>query len=298
MAKGTKRKVGFLNSATSKELAAPVASFLHGLNQAGFAKKDIDVVYRFAKHKLGDLPGLADKLVKANVEVLAATGGIVSAKAAVAAVKAANKSIRIVYVCGYDLATSKMLAASGNATGVITATTEQLPERLRLARTLLGEKKEIALLVRPKTEVGISERDKFDPTKRALPVLEADTDEELKKRFVEAKKNGQALLVSSDPFFTSRRKNIVKLAKDNKVSAIYAWREYVDAGGLMSFGPSLPNAYRQAGVYVGQVLDDPDYQPAALKPSHYEIAINVKTAEALGINVPRELLASADHVQD
>ena len=126
MAKQAKRKVGFLNSATPEELAPQVAAFLRGLTQAGFAKKDVDFIDRFAKHKLGDLPNLADKLVKANVEVIAATGGIVSAKAAVTAVKAAGKSIRIVYVSGYDPTASEALASGGNTTGVITATTEHL----------------------------------------------------------------------------------------------------------------------------------------------------------------------------
>ncbi len=298
MAKRTKRKVGFLNSATSTELAVPVAAFLRGMKQAGLEKKDVEVTYKFAKHRLGDLPDLAKRLVKADVEVLAATGGIASAEAAVAAVQAANMPIRIVYISGDDPAANRMLASSGNTTGVNTATTEHLPERLERARELLGSNKQIVILVRPNTKVGNLELSELKKLDKSFSTVAADSDDQLEARFREAKNKGQALLVSSDPFFTSRRKKIVRLAKENKVPAIYAWREYVDAGGLMSFGSNLSNAYRQAGVYVGQILGDASYQPAALKQSNYELAINVKAAAALDIKVSRELLARADYVLD
>lgn len=290
------KTLGFLNSTSSKELEKPVAAFHRGMNSAGFTEgKNVKVAYQWAKHDLTRLPDMARKLVEQGVDVLAATGGIAPAQAAVAAAKNAGKPIRVVFVAGFDPVKIDLVDSlkqpTGHATGVNTSTTEMLPERLRLAARLLGGKT-IAMLIKPETVVGRLEAEKA----QGAPVLKAGTTAELKTRFAEAKKEGYAVLVGADAFFTSNRKQIVELAKKHEVPTVYPWREYVELGGLMSYGPSLTNAYRQAGVYVGRILDDPSWvNPAVLAPNCFELVINLKAAKALNIQVPHDLLTRADH---
>ena len=291
------KKLGFLSSASSsRELANPVAAFHSGMKSGGFVEgENVKVTYQWAKHDSSQLPDLARKPVDAEVDVLAATGGLASAQAAVEAAKKSTKRIRVVFVGGFDPVQAKLVdnvdRPSGDATGVTTSTTECLPERLQLAKKLLGETT-VAVLVKPNTVLGQLEAQKAGEA----PVLKASTENELKARFAEAKKKGYAVLVGADAFFTSKRKKIVALAKQHGVPAIYPWREYVKAGGLMSYGPSLANAYRRAGVYVGQILDNPDCaNPPVIHP-HLEYAINLKTAKALGVKFPHDLLARATSV--
>jgi putative tryptophan/tyrosine transport system substrate-binding protein len=291
------RTLGFLNSASAKELKTPVAAFHSGMNSVGFTEgKNVKVVNLWAKHDLARLPALARKLVEQGVDVLAATGGIAVAQAAVAAAKGATKPIRVVFVAGFDPSRVDLVndvkRPSGNATGVNTSTTEVLPKRLQLAKTLLPGKP-LAMLVKPGTVLGQLEAQRAD----GASVLEASTGAELKAKFAEAKAKGWAVVVGADAFFTSNRKQIVDLAKRHAVPAIYPFREYVDVGGLMSYGPNLSNAYRQAGVYVGKILDDPSWvNPAILEPAFLELAINLKTARALELDVPHQLLTQASHV--
>ena len=291
----TMKKLGFLNSASSKELQDPVAAFHRGMNQVGYVEdENVQVTYQWARHDLSKLPELARKLVDAGVDVLAATGGLASSQAAVEAAKKADKAVRVVFVGGFDPVQAKLVdnltRPRGNATGVNTSTTESLPDRIKLAKELLGAETKIALLVKPNTLVGSLESQKAS----GVPVLAASTDDEIKARFADAKRAGYTVIVGADAYFTSKRRLIVAQAKENGVAAIYPWREYVEAGGLMSFGPSLTNAYRQAGVYVGHILDDPSIaNPPVLQPTSVEHAINLKTAKALAINVPSGLLARA-----
>src|SRR5262249_36420448 len=192
--------------------------------------------------------------------------------AAVETVKKARKPIRIVFVGGFDPIKSKLVKKlnepKGTVTGVNTTTTESLPQRLKLARELLG-KTPTNLLVRAKAVVGQLERKKSGK----LPVLEVSSEDQLGQRFEDAKKKGHALVLSSDPFFPSRARDIARMAADARVPAVYAWRVYVDAGGLMSYGPSLPNAYRQAGVYVGHILGDAKTNPPVIQLDCSELAI-------------------------
>jgi putative ABC transport system substrate-binding protein len=289
------KKLGFLNSASSKELAGPLAAFHRGMKQAGFVEgKGVAITYRWAKHDLGRLPELARKLVEAGVDVLAATGGLASAQAAVEAAR--SSAVRVVFVGGFDPVKAKLVddldRPSGNATGVSTSSTESLPHRLKLATELLNGTK-VAVLVKPDTVIGRLEQQQAN----GAPVLAAGTEGELKARFAEAKKAGYAVLVGADAFFTSKRKQIVALAKQNGVPAIYPWREYVDIGGLMSYGPSLANAYRQAGFYVGKILADGHCaNPPVLQPTCFEHVINLKTARALGLAVPAAALSRVSHV--
>jgi len=296
----TMKKLGFLNSATAKELADPVEAFHGGMKQVGFVKdQNVKVTDQWAEHDLGRLPDLARKLVEAEVDVLAATGGIASAQAAVEAAKGAAKPIRVVFVGGFDPVKAKLVddldRPTGNVTGVTTSTTESLPDRLQLAKELLHDAgiESIAVLIKPNTLVGQLEK----ANASGALVLEASTEEQLKAAFTEAKKARRAILIGADAFFTSKRAQIVALAKEHGVPAIYPFREYVYAGGLMSYGPSLPNAYRQAGVYAGRILGDATCpNPPVLRPTSFEHVLNLETANALNLKVPHGVLARATRV--
>jgi putative ABC transport system substrate-binding protein len=289
-----KKKVGFLNSASLKELDKPVAAFHRGMKELGFVEgQNVEITYQWAKHDLARLPDMARKLVDAGVDVIAATGGIVSAQAAVDAAGngSAAKPARVVFVGAFN--PDNLARSSGNATGVTTSTAESLPERLRLLEELVNHEKVVALLIRPNTVLAQREAKNGG----GAPQLEARTEAELKQAFAEAKRLGYALLVGADAFFTSKRNRIVTLAEQFEVPTAYAFREFVDSGGLMSYGPSLANCYRQAGLYVGAILgDDKRGNLPILQSKHLELVINLKAARALHIDVPLELLARADHV--
>jgi putative ABC transport system substrate-binding protein len=293
------KRLGFLNSVSSSELETPVAEFHRGLKQAGFvAGENVEIIDRWAEHDLEKLPGLAADLLQEGVDVLAATGGLVAAQAAVATVKKAKKSTRIVFVGGFDPVKSKLVKKlhepKGTVTGVNTTTTESLPQRLKLFRELVG-KTPIDLVTRADAAVGMLERKKSGK----IPVIEVRSVEQLRQRIQDAKKKSHALVLSSDPFFTTRAEEIAQMAKEIGVPAVYAWRAYVDAGGLMSYGPSLPNAYRQAGVYAGHILANAKApNPPVIQLNCCELVINLDAAEDLGIEVPRSLLAQASHIVD
>jgi putative tryptophan/tyrosine transport system substrate-binding protein len=286
-----KKKLGFLSSASFKELAKAVTAFHRGMKDAGFVEdKNVKVTYQWANHDLERLPELAHKLVESGVDVIAATGGIAAAQAAVNATRnaSATKQVRVVFVCG-----SNPVEANGNVTGVTTSTAESLPDRLKLLEKMVNNKKVVALLTNPTSVFARQETQKGG----AAPILEASSDAELKQRFAEAKQRGYAVLVGADAFFTCKRDRIIALARQSKVPTAYAFREYVDADGLMSYGPSLTNAYRQAGLYVGKIFGgETEVDLPVLKPNCCELVINLKTAKALKIDVPLELLARADHV--
>jgi ABC-type uncharacterized transport system substrate-binding protein len=273
-------------------LPVPIREFHRGMRHAGFVKnRNVKLIDRWAKHDLGQLPDLARQLVEKGIDVLVATGGIAAAEAAVNAVKSAGAQIPIVLVASFD-ADKPELDLSGNVTAVNTLTTHSLPKRLKLAKELLGESKVIALLVNGPG--GKKEREKLPD----IPVLEARTKDELKAAFTKAKKEGYAVLVGADPFFTANQKLVVELAKKNNVPAIYPWRLYVDGnkGGLISHGPNLAHAYRQAGVFVGRVLDDTKHGKAHLEPLTLELVINLKAAKTHDLKIPHHVLARAHHI--
>jgi ABC-type uncharacterized transport system substrate-binding protein len=290
-----KKKLGFLSSASPNELKKPMAAFHRGLKHAGFVEgRNVGISYQWAKHDLARLPELAEKLVKAGVDVIAATGGIAAAQAAVNAARnaPAGKPVRVVFVGGFNLVDNPT-RPSGHATGVSTSTAESLPERVQLLEKLVNGKNVVALLSKPDTVFGRREAQAAgDAPKHA-----ASSKAELKKRFADAKQNRHAVVVGADAFFTANRDQIVGLAKQFKVPTAYAFREYVDAGGLMSYGPSLTNSYRRVGLYAGELLDGGKCADlCVLEPNRFELVINFRTAKALDIDVPVELLARADDV--
>jgi putative ABC transport system substrate-binding protein len=280
-----------------------VAAFRQGLSEAGYIEgKNVAIEYRWAEGRYDELPALAAELVGRNVDVIATSGGPPPALAA----KSVTSTVPIVFVSGDDpigkgLVTS-LARPSGNLTGVSLMGVEVTPKRLQLLSELVPQASVVALLVNPNN--ANAERIMRDVLEAArakgvqLPVLKAASESEIDAAFATlVQLHTGALLVGNDSFFNSRRDQLVALAARHAVPAIYAWREFAAAGGLISYGTSLPAAYRQVGIYVGKILKGA--KPADLpiqQPTKFELVINLKTAQALGLTVPHSLLQRADEV--
>jgi len=290
------KTIGFLNSASKKNFKAFSEAFRQGLQDAGYAAPgDVKIIERWAEGDYHRLPKLAKELVNSNVDVIATTGGTVAAHAAMKA----TKKHPILFVSGYHAKKAGLVKRGGNATGLSMHTTESLPKRLAAVRQMLPGAKKVAILLRP-SKAFVYAREKEHAKKAKLVVVEARTDKELGKAFASAVKQGAgALIVCADPHFTTHRKKIVALAAAHKLPTAYPWREYVHDGGLMSFGPSLTDAYRQVGQYAGEILNGS--KPHTLrvhmkKVSDFELVVNAKTARALGLAVPQKLSARGELV--
>jgi putative ABC transport system substrate-binding protein len=293
--------IGFLDSRSPGEAAHVAAAFRNGLNEVGYVEgQNIAIEYRWAEGRYDQLPALAADLVRRQVTVIAATGGTVSARAA----KAATATIPVVFVGGADPVGDGLVASfsrpGGNVTGVSTFTTDLAPKRLQLLRELMPKAGKIATLTNPTNSADIEMQDTEAATRAGLQVLaiKAQAERDFEPAFTQAAQQGaEALLVSADPFFNSRRAQLVSLAARHSLPAAYPWREYVEAGGLMSYGTSLAGMYRQVGQYVGRVLkgDKPADLPVQ-NPTKFELVINRKTAKALGLTIPETLLATANEV--
>jgi putative ABC transport system substrate-binding protein len=292
--------IGFLNSASPGPFALLLSAFHEGLKDGGYVEgKNVTVEYRWAEGQYDRLPALAADLVRRRVTVIAATGGTTTAQAA----KAATTTIPILFIAGAnpvgDGLVSSFNRPGGNVTGVSVYTSELAPKRLELLRELVPKATKIALLVNPGNAV--DSQDAQNMLQRAglpLLILSATVETEFEREFISATQQGaQALLVSADPFFNSRRTQLVALAARYAVPAAYPWSEYAKAGGLMSYGTSIPGAYRQIGQYVTRILKGA--KPADMpveQPTKFEFVVNLKTAKTLGIDVPTSLLLRADEV--
>jgi putative ABC transport system substrate-binding protein len=313
-ASGTIPIIGFLNPAGSESIPRGLAAFRQGLNDAGYVEGyNLIIDYRWANGNYDLLPGRARQLVECNVALIAATGGTKSAQAA----KDATKTIPIVFGTGFDPVKTRLADSytqpGGNATGIAMHTNARVATRRELlAKMLPGPQKKIAVLQNPTADVQSQQAD-LPRDLRDDDILKASSADDLEVKFAEAKRNGyQGIVVAADPFFGSRRAQIVALAARNGVPAIYPWREYVETGGLMSYGISFADAYRQIGLYAGRILNGA--QPAGLPviyppdfnfspserelqaTSHFELAINLATAKALGLGVPLELVQRANFI--
>ena len=295
--------IGFLNSASPAPAAPLVAAFHQALQRNGYTKgRNVAIEYRWAEGRYDRLRGLADDLVNRMVAVIAATGGLVTAQAA----KAATSTIPVLFIAGFD-PVQEGLASSinrpgGNATGVGVYTTELGRKRLELLRELLPGVAKVAMLVNPHSiSTAIERRDLEEAARLAglvLFVVEARAESELEKAFVEAAaQRAGALIVSADALFTSRRSQITALAAQHALPASYPWPQYADAGGLMSYGPSLTWAYEQIGEYSSRILRGakPEDLPVQL-PTKFELVFNLKAAKSLDLAVPPFLLARAHRV--
>jgi putative ABC transport system substrate-binding protein len=293
--------IGYLHSASPEPYAAMMVAFRQGLAEAGYLDgSNVAIDYRWAEGQFNRLPMLAAELVASRPAVLVAGGGDVSAAAA----KAATTSTPTVFTIGgdpvgYGLVTN-LARPSGNMTGVTFFTIALGPKRLELLRELLPKAARIAMLLNPKSlnpdakEV----QDAARTLQQSVHVLEATSESEIDAAFRSVtQERDEALIVVSNPLFTSRRDQIVTLANYHRVPAIYPLREYAASGGLVTYGASIKDAYRQSGVYAGRLLNGA--KPADLpvmQPAKFELVINLKTAKALGLEIPPTLLARADEV--
>jgi putative tryptophan/tyrosine transport system substrate-binding protein len=295
--------VGFLSGRSSAEAAYAVAAFHRGLKALGYVEGDnVAIEYRWADGAYDRLPTLAADLVRRRVAVIAATGGHFSGLAA----KAATSSIPIVFNAGEDPVTLGLVTSinrpGGNATGIYIFLAEMDTKRLELLRELVPNAALIAVLLNPTWIRFKTVSKEIAEAARAagqrIDVIEASNEHEIHGAFKRiAPLRPQALLVGADPFFNARREQLVTLANHYAIPAIYELREFAVAGGLMSYGTSLTEAYRQVGVYTGRILKGE--KPAELpvvQSSRFELVINLKTAKALGLDVPPTLLARADEV--
>jgi putative ABC transport system substrate-binding protein len=295
--------IGFLNSASPAAFAHFVAAFRRGLNETGYVEgQNVAIEYRWAESQFDRLPGMASDLVRRQVAVIAATGQPIAAHAA----KAATTSIPIVFLSGdpvRDGLVASLNRPGGNATGMSLFADLLGAKRLELLRELVPNSAVIGLLVDPlRSPEATRELTDAEAAARAIgqqiAVLSASNEAEFDRAFgTFAERRAGALLVVGSAFFTSQRDKIVALAAQYKLPAIYEWREFTTAGGLISYGTSLEDAYRQVGVYAGRILkgEKPADLPV-LQPTKFELVINLKTAKALGLAIPDKLLATADEV--
>jgi ABC-type uncharacterized transport system substrate-binding protein len=295
--------IGFMSSRGAIDGADLVAAFHAGLSEAGLDEgRTVRTEYRWAEGHYDRLPALAADLVARKVSLLMAAGGIVSARAA----KAATATIPVVFVSAGDPVAFGLVASlgrpGGNVTGASLINVSLGAKRLELLRELLPAATRIAMLINPDTPDSAPESQDVLAAARVLgreiSIVQARTESEFEPAFAAVRQaRAGALIVGADPFFTSQRAQLVALATRYAVPTIYYWRDFVDAGGLLSYGTSLADGYRQAGIYAGRVLKGA--KPADLpvvQPTKFELVINLKTAKALGLEVSPTLLAIADEV--
>jgi putative ABC transport system substrate-binding protein len=295
--------IGSLNSASPVGWMNYMAGFRRGLGEIGYVEhQNVAVEYRWAEGVFNRLPGMAAELVERKVDIIFASGGIVSIEAAMAA----TRTIPIVFTTGVDPVSAGFVASLGrpgqNVTGVSLLSAELAGKRLEVLSELVPAARVFAMLTNPKNPADKSDlKGVEDAVKKrgyVLHTLSAETEGDFEAAFATARdKAANALLVSPEPFFNSRRDRIVTLAARWAIPTIYSWREYPLSGGLISYGSNLYDQYRVAGSYVGRVLKGA--KPADLpvqQPTKLELVINLKTAKALGLEVPLMLLARADEV--
>ena len=294
--------MGYLNS-RSRDTDTPfLAAFHRGLNETGYVEgQNVAIEYRWADGQYDRLPVLATDLVRRRVTVMAAT----STPAALAA-KAATSAIPIVFTTAADPIAVGLVDSlsrpSGNVTGVNSYLSDLGAKRLELLRQLVPNDAVIGMLVNPNYPDAESQAKDVKEAARTLGqqvhVVNADSEGDLNRAFatfIELK--ADALLVSLDSFFLSRREQLVALAARHKIPVMYFARDFVLAGGLMNYGSDLADSYRQAGVYTGRILKGakPVDLPV-LQPTKFELSINTTTAKSLGLSIPDRLLALADEV--
>jgi ABC-type uncharacterized transport system substrate-binding protein len=293
--------IGYLNSASPDAFAALVRAFTQGLAETGYVEgRNVVIDYRWAENQYDRLPALAADLVRRQVAVI-----VVNPPAALAA-KAATSTIPIVFLSALDPVEIGLVASlnrpGGNVTGVSTLNVELLAKRVELLRELIPTATVISALINPATPAAVTQSKDLQEVSQKLglqiPVLHASTEGDLDSVFATLPQMRAAgLVIAGDPFFTSQSGRLAAFALRHAVPAIYQYRPFAAAGGLMSYGANLTEQNRLAGVYTGRILKGE--KPADLpiqQSTEVELIINLNTAKALGLTVPLSLLGRADEV--
>jgi putative ABC transport system substrate-binding protein len=293
--------VGFLRTTAAAGSTHLVGAFRQGLNEAGFVEgQNVAVEYRWADDQDDRIPGMAAELVRREAAVIVANG------IAVPAVKAATATIPIVFTTGFDPVRTGLVASlsrpGGNATGVVFTTTDLATKQLGLLHELAPKAAVIAVLGDPNQPELAVELREIEAAGRAIGrqilVVKAANERELNAAFATiVQARADALLVRGSPLFLTRRRQLVALATRHAVLASYVSRDYVELGGLMSYGPSITDAYRRVGIYVGRILKGatPADLPVEMA-TKFDLVINLATAKAMDLDIPPTLLARADEV--
>jgi len=296
--------IGYLGvSSFEKSAGRSLHAFKRGLAESGYVEdRNVTIEYRWADDEYDRLPALAVELVQRGVEVLVAAGSPAALPA-----KAATTVIPIVFMIGSDPVELGLVAGlnrpGGNLTGVAYLNVEVAPKRLELLHELIPTAKSIALLVNPANPVVADAQAKelqaaISTLGLNLMLVKASNPLEMEDAFATlVRERVEALQIGVDPLFGNHVDQLVALAARHKVPTIYPWREFTAAGGLMNYGSSIPDAYRQVGVYTGQILKGA--KPADLpvqRPTKLQFVLNLKAAKALGLTIPPTLLARADEV--
>jgi putative ABC transport system substrate-binding protein len=295
--------IGFLSARSPAEAASDLAAFRQGLGQTGyFEGKNVAIEYRWAEGRYDRLPALAEELVARQVTVIAAVGGEPSGLAA----KAATATIPIVCTLGGDAVAAGLVTSlnrpGGNITGVTIMGLEMGPKRVELAHQVVPNGSALAAMINSKLPLTLAEAREMQVAARSLglqlTVLDATTEGEIDAAFAGlARQKVDALLITTDPFLFGQREQIVQLAARYKIPTLHFLREFVDAGGLMSYGPNIHNGYRQAGIYVGRVLKGEKVgELPVVQPTKFDLVINLRAARTLGLEIPTILLVRADEV--
>src|SRR5262249_653098 len=293
--------IGFLDPASPDTFADHRRAFRQGLKEAGYVEGDnVTISYRWAENQIDRLPELASDLVSRKVALIATVSN------GAFAAKAATTSIPIVFIVADDPVRLGLVASlarpGGNLTGINFLNAELTAKRLELLRELVPTASRVAVLVKPTSSFTEAPLRDMDLAARAMglqiQVFNASSAREIDAAFEAfARERPDALFVSPDPFFRSRRMQLTHLATRHAIPAAYALRDYAEAGGLMSYGASLTDAYRQIGAYAGRILKGA--KPAELpvvQASKFELVINPQTARIIGVTVPNALLVAADEV--
>lgn len=295
--------IGFMSARAPEDSEHLLQAFHKGLDESGFVEgKNVAIEYRWARGDYSKLPALAGGLVARHVAVLVGIGGDTSAVAA----KRATATIPVVFGMGGDPVQAGLVESlnrpGGNATGFTILTNEMGPKRLGLLHELIPGASPLGALLNPAfPPAAIQLRDLEEAAPkfgRSLFVAKASNDAEMDAAFVDLlHERVGGLLVGADPYFDTRRSQIIAFAARHRLPAIYQFREYAVDGGLISYGPSITDAYRQAGSYAGRILKGA--KPAdlpVLQPTKFDFVINLKTAKAQGFEIPAAISARADEV--
>ena len=295
--------IGFMSARSPEDSVHLLEAFRRGLKEGGFVEgQNVVFEFRWARGEYDRLPEMAADLVSRRVSVLTAVGGDPSPRAA----KRATSTIPIVFGIGGDPVSDGLVESfnrpGGNVTGVTLMTNLMESKRFGLLRDLVPDAQLVGALLNPSFAPSARQSQQIEEAARSigqrLIVAKASTDEELDAAFTAlVRERAHALLVAADPYFDTRRDRIVGFAQRQRLPAIYHFREYVLAGGLLSYGISLTDAYRQFGVYTATILKGA--KPAdlpVLQPTKFELVINLKTAKTLGLKISDNLLTLADEV--